>query len=158
MPQTAISNDPAIGLEGQVAYPLKTFVDPNSRFVAQAAGIPFGRFVVRAGDQTVKLPATAGDITATTLPAISIRQPYDQYNATGYKDGEPICVVYTGYVWMLVDGPVVHHGPVHARITAGGNGLGSAMAAATAESVVVPGAVFDTSTTGAGLAIVRLVG
>lgn len=158
MPQTVIRDDPAIGFEGQVAYPLKTFIDPNSRFVAQAGGIPWGRFVVRAGDQTVKLPAAAGDITATTLTGIAIRQQFQEYVPGGYQDGDPAAVVYNGYVWMLVDGAVVSDAPVYARVAAGGNGLGSAMAAAGASSVIVPGATFDTSTTGAGLVIVRLRG
>jgi len=154
-PQTVVRDDPAIGFEGQIAYPVKTYIDPNSRFVKEAAGIPFGRFVVREGDQTVRLPLATTEIDLTKQTGVTVRQAYQEANANGYKDGDPAAIVYVGYVWMYVEAAAVSDAPVFCRIAAGGHGVGSAMVSG---GIQVPGATFDTSTSGAGLVIVRLRG
>lgn len=156
MPQTTVTGDPPVGLEGAISYPLKTYIDPNTRFVSQPGGIPFGKFVVRTAEQQVRLPAADGDITNAKV-GISVRQPYHEYNGQGYADGEPITVVFTGYVWMYVESAAIEGAQVYARTAAGGRGQGSALAAGAA-AAAVQGATFDHSTSAAGLVIVRLRG
>lgn len=155
MPQLTFLRDPEPAFEGQRAYPMKRHVDVNTRYVAQAGGISFGRVCVRAGDQTVRLPTGAGDLAAGAPIGISVRQEYFEQNGVGYADGEPIAVMFTGYIWVRTEGAVVEGTPVLVRVAAGGLGLGAFVGAG---GTALPGARWDTATAGPGLAIVRLGG
>lgn len=157
MPQLSIASDPQVAFEGQIAYPMMPR-KVHTRFVAQAGGIGFGLGVVRAADQTVKLPAAAGDVT-NAFEGFAVRQEYREPNAAGYANLEPIPIMREGYIWVAVEGAVTEEGAVFVRHTASGGNttLGAARGDAdTANATQVPGAKFITSTTAAGYAIVEV--
>lgn len=157
MPQLSISSDPLPAFEGQPAYPGVHGVT-LSKFVAQVGGIPFGVAVVRAADNTVKLPAAGADIT-NTFVGISRRQEYLEATSQGYENLSPLPVLRRGYIWVAVEGAVTEEGAVYARHAAnGGNTQLGAFLGGTdsGNATLVPNAKFASSTTAAGLAIVEI--
>lgn len=160
MPQTSISNDPAVGLPGLFAFPMM----PRrvmSRTVNQVGGIPFGVFVSRQADERVKLPTTSGEITATG-EGFAVRDPLKEQDASSiglYANGDEIAVMRSGYIWVYAEAAVTEEGAVYARHTANGGltQLGAVRGDAdTANAALVPNARFVSSTSGAGLAIVEV--
>lgn len=157
MPQLTISNDPLPAFGGQIAYPMFPRV-VMTRFVAQVGGISFGLAVVRAADQTVKLPTVTGDVT-NAFEGFSVRQEYREANSQGYSNLEPVSVLRRGYIWVEVEGAVTEEGAVYARTAANGGNtqLGAIRGDAdSANATLIPNAKFVTSTTAAGLAIVEV--
>lgn len=161
MPQLSIQNDPAPSFSGQRAYPMKRYIDSNTRFVSQVGGISFGRFVTRAGDQTVRLPNAGTDIsTALNEGGFAVRQEFAEQNGVGYADGEPITVMHVGYMWVEVEGTVVSGAQAFIRHAAGAGGgaafIGRVRGDADGGTATAhPNARFDTGTI-SGLAIVRI--
>lgn len=157
MPQLTIANDPSPAFGGQIAYPMFPRV-VFTRFVQQVGGIGFGLAVVRAADQTVKLPAAAGDVT-NSFEGFTVRQEYREANPQGYSNLEPVPVMRRGYIWVEVEGAVTEEGAVYVRTAASGPNtqLGAVRGDAdSANATLIPGAKFVTSTTAAGFAIVEV--
>lgn len=160
MPQTSISQDPAIGAAGLIAFPMM----PRrvmSRTVNQSGGIPFGVFVSRQADERVKLPTTSGEVTATG-EGFAVRDPFKEQDASGvglYANGDEIGVMRSGFIWVQVEAAVTEEGQVFARFAANGGNtqLGAIRGDAdTASAAAVPNARFVSSTSGPGLAIVEV--
>ena len=159
MPQLSVLADPRPAFAGQRAYPMKRYIDSNTRFVAQVGGISFGRLCVRAGDQTVRLPTAGADFAAGTEFGFAVRQEFQEFNGQGYADGEPITVMHVGYIWVEVEAAVTSGAPVFIRTGAGAGGTALGAVRGDADggtATALPGGRFDTGTLGAGLAIVRL--
>jgi hypothetical protein len=134
----------------------------HSYVVAEAAGIPCGIWVADAGQDQVRLPVAAGDITPLGVGFVH-RDPTK--GGTGapqtvlYANGDPVTIMRKGYIWVIVENAVTAERPVFARHTASGANtqLGKVRADGdTGTADQVPSARFVTSTTGAGLAIVEV--
>jgi len=158
MPQLVINDDQLPSFAGQRAYPMKRWIDSNTRFVAQVGGIGYGRFCVRAGDQTMRLPTAAGDVTGAAENGFAVRQEFYHQTGVGYADGEPMTVMHLGYMWVEVEAPVVSDAQVFIRTAAGAGGtlLGAVRGDADGgTATALPNARFDCGSI-SGLAIVRL--
>jgi hypothetical protein len=157
MPQTSIAIDPDVAFEGMDAYPMLPRV-VMTHYVSQVGGIPFGRALVRAGENTVKLPTTANELT-NTFKGISWRREYSEANSEGYSNLASLPVLRRGYLWVLTEGPVTEESPVYARFAASGGNTILGLFRADADSAsagLVPGAKFMASLAAAGLTIVEV--
>ncbi len=158
MPQTTILGDPLPAFPGQIAYPMRTH-HVDSAFVAQAGGIAFGSAVVRVGDQTVKQATTGTDITGGAFRGFAMRQEYNAWGTDLIPDKEECPVLRKGWIWIQVEGAVTKGAPVFVRTAANGGNTTLGIARADADSgnaAQVPNARFDSTTAGAGLAIVEV--
>jgi hypothetical protein len=157
MPQLSISMDPDVAFEGMDAYPMfSRFI--FTHYVAQVGGVPFGRFLVRAGENTVKLPTSASELT-NAFKGVSLRQEYREDNTVGYANLSSLPVMRRGFIWVLTEGAVTEESPVYARHTASGGNTILGLARADADSAtagLVPGAKFLASLAAAGLVPVEL--
>ena len=156
MPQTSMSADPAVAQNGELAYPIRTKVIDSK--VAASAAIPFGIFVTRAANGTVRAPALTGEVTASGV-GFALRDDTKPFNSAGYAVGDQIPVLRKGYIYALCETAWTEEGAVFARFTANGGNtvLGKIRNDAdTANAVAIPNARFVTSGTAAGLAIVEV--
>lgn len=157
MPQTSMSADPAIALNGELAYPHRPSVTESS-IADQAGGIPFGCFVTMKTANTVDLPTTLAEVTTTGV-GFAFRDQTKPFDGTGFAVGEDCSILRKGYVYTLTEGPVTKEGAVFARYTASGGNtqLGKVRADAdTTTAGAVPNARFVTTLAAAGLAIVEV--
>lgn len=126
---------------------------------ATAAAIKFGYLAVidtANGDGAVMPPAVTGDITNKTVGIVMASQSLESSLSGDPQYGRysAVPVLRRGRVWVSVENAVAEGGLVYARHTAD---FGRFRADTdTGAATLVPGAVYRTSTTGAGLAVVEI--
>jgi hypothetical protein len=156
-------------LQGMLDRPLNGVQEVDSKTVAAASsGIAEGLGVTRVADDTVTLPAAAGDVTAHfqgVVARLTAREPRSGAVVAdggvlmyGAKDQVPI--VRTGVVWVPVEAAVAQDDPVYCRHTVNGglNVIGGFANAAGTGLALVAGAKFIDTVSAAGLARVKLLG
>ena len=152
--QSLYNTAPAVAIEGMVADSSRQ-LDVLSRAANDA--IPAGRLVVRQAEGKCKLPVATGEITGGTALGVAM---YDALRAAApYAINDMVPVIHGGRVWVKVEEAVTEGGAVFVRFAsgAGGTGLGAFRASAdTATAVALPGAVYRSSASANGLAIVEL--
>lgn len=111
-PQTAVSQLPSLGVQGQLAYPDKPF-DINSRFLETA--MDPGLFVTQGSTDTfngAKAPSAAGDITtAGKLQGVVMYQAGLEPASPNFAIKDCVGVLRKGYIWVLCDGDTTDGGP-----------------------------------------------
>lgn len=133
---------------GQVAD-MQEGYNAFSRTVSTAAGIAFGAPVQRgAVDGVAK---AIGDGTLTTFLGVATRsQSRDANNGDKFAQYEDVRILDKGTIWVQASVAVAQGDPVY-FVTATGVWTNSATS-----STAVANAVWDSTTSGAGLAILRL--
>lgn len=153
--QTTYLASPATAIEGMVADASRQ-TDIMSR--AATVAIPAGRFCVRAADGTCKLPTVTGDVTGAGV-GLGVSM-YDAVAAPGgYVQYDMVPIVHKGRVYVVVEEAVTEGDPVFVRFAAGagGSNLGAFRKSAdTATASQVPNAVYRSSASASGLAVVEL--
>lgn len=123
--------------------------DVVSRHNEDATYTPFGRAVFRGADDrgAVKTPAADAFVGVTLLDAMA----YTNYDLTeeGFASKTMMAVMRRGVIWVEVAGAVNDGAPAY--VTPAG-----VFTATAGSNILLPGAFFETSTTGAGLAQLRL--
>jgi len=168
--QTSYVQPMVQALAGMLDRPLNGVQEVESKTVgaAQAAGIGEGLGLTRVADDTVGLPAAAGDITGH-FQGVSVRlTAREPHNGSAIVDGgagmyiakDQIPVLRTGVIWVPFEAAANQDDPVYCRHTANG-GLnvigGFANAAGTGLALVTGAKVLDTIAA-AGLARIKLLG
>lgn len=123
-----------------------------------AEDIPFGRLLSRGtGDDVVKLPASAGDITGGAI-GISVHTHKEPVAGVAqYVAKETIPVLKKGRIWVQVEDAVADGGDVHVRYVAGTGVVGGFLGAAvSSETAILPNAKYVTSASAGGLAVVEI--
>jgi hypothetical protein len=161
--QTSFSVDKVRAYAGMIA----DAGDKDTGNKIATSAVPFGCGVVKraAPADTVEqcgVPTATADVTARprgiAVKDESRRGPQSGFPG-GYELGDSVTYVKRGRVWVAVEGAVAQDSSAFCRFAAGGGGtvLGAWRADAdTATAVAFPTAVFRTSTTGAGFAIVEV--
>ena len=157
---TAPTVAPAVGREGALydAAPK----DVVTKLCEQATGIKAGRVVVKGtADGQVVLPTGTAEITDGSTMGISV---YDAAHTpahlvagssaaaeTEYGDEESIPVLKKGRVWMVAEDAVGQGDAVFVRhVAAGAENLGTVRSDVDgADATELPGARFESTTTGA---------
>ena len=158
MSQTVVNDEPAEVYEGKVLYSGQYPTTIVSRFASEL--IYFGKGVslltdaeLTVGDQSVKLPALADDVTALfegvaiadpsieRLSLAGVPAPYG-----GYPDEAMVSVMRKGLIWVVVEAAITDiKQAVYLRWdnagTAPADALGSFETASDANNQVVPSSV-----------------
>lgn len=123
-----------------------------SRTVETVAGIGFGAVVQQgAADDGCKSDLTG--MTADTYLGITVRERSVRPETPSlFARYESARIMRKGVLWVMTDGAVAAGNDVTVTLATGGLGT----AAVAAGIVAIPNARWDSSTTGAGLAKVRL--
>lgn len=133
---------------GQIADMQESY-NAFSRTVSTAAGIAFGAPVQRGASDG--LAKAIGDGSATTFLGVAVRtQSRDANNADKFTQYEDVRILDKGTIWVTASVAVTQGDSVY-FVTATGAWTNSATS-----STSVANAVWDTTTSGAGLAILRL--
>ena len=126
---------------------------------AKAAAMPLGVLAVidtASGDGGVKVPAVTGDVSGKAVGVVMHSHSVES-SLTGSPEWprySAVPVLRRGRVYVSVENAVAEGGQVFARHTAP---FGAFRADAdTGNATLVPGAVYRTSTAGAGLAVVEI--
>lgn len=145
--QTSYSETLRPGVPGQIANMIPATL--ISRTVEDAAGVGFGLAVTQGADDYGCSAFGTGD---TAILGITVRdRSLDANNPDEFGEGDSARVMTKGAVWVTASVAVNAGDPVYVIPATG------AFAKTNASSAVqIAGARWDTSTTGAGLAIVRL--
>jgi hypothetical protein len=129
----------------------------------EADGISAGRFVSKGtGDTKLKLPAAAGDVSATLEGVVmlnTLRDPLTAASNGGYKTTQPMAVKRHGVVWMLSETVCTKDQPVFVRFTTAGGGLDLGQVrndSDTAKAGIAYGCRFLQTLTAPGLVLVEL--
>lgn len=153
---------PTIGQERGFAGQLADAQNPKDVLtsLAVAAAVVIGNLVVTDapnGDDAARLPASALDIT-NLVKGIALHA-HSQENTIAASPSWPINAAFptltNGRVYVAVEDAVDAGQPVFARFQ-GGNEGGFRSDVDGANAVQVPKAVFRSTTTGAGIAVVEL--
>ena len=110
MSQLVHNDVPPVAIEGMAADTQQNS-DTVSAFVKSGEGpISFGRFVTAEGTEenpySLKLPATAGEVSATGLGIAVVDVSIERAKGnvgTGYQDQESVPVMKKGRVWMVAE-------------------------------------------------------
>jgi hypothetical protein len=155
--QTSYVVDKVLGYPGTVADSVDTVRESK----AAAAAVNFGTFVCRRASPADAVeqcanPAATADVTARGR-GIALRDE-TRKNTQGYVTDDQVVYLRKGRVIVAVEAAVTQDAAVFVRFAAGtGTQLGAFRGDAdTATAVALPGAIFKTSTAGAGLAIVEI--
>lgn len=146
--QTTYSENIRAGVPGQIVDMIpKTLI---SRDVEAAGGLGFGLPVARGvGDKGCR-PFTTGD-TAAKFLGISVRERSLQAEANGFKQYDSARIMTKGAIWVTAAVAVTAGQPVYIVPATG------ALTNVATDNLLIPGAVFDTSTTAVNqIAQVRL--
>lgn len=157
MPQTSMTQNPAVAQNGELAYPLRPKV-VDTKVVADTAGIPYGVFVAKAAAGTVKVPVLTGDVTATGVGFMYLDDTR-QFNTVGVPLNGNCAILRKGYIYVLTETAFAEEGAVFARFTANGGNTQLGKIRNDTDSgnaVAVPNARFVTTGSAAGLAIVEV--
>jgi len=126
-----------------------------SRTVEPADGIGFG-VVVQQGDNDKGCTDDLTDMTATSYVGITVIDrgvpALVGGDADTYRQYDSARVMTKGTIWVATDGAVAAGDDVTVTLATGALGT----AAVGAGVVAIPNARWETSTTGAGLAVIRL--
>lgn len=150
--QTTYTSRMVAGVPGMIATERQR--DVSSKLVENSNGIPFGRAcgqgvadngVVLGGALTAFVGISLKDATLV-LPATMDSDYLDIY-----PQGVNCGIMSMGDVWVLTGGAVAVGGPVHYNATTG-------VLDDSGGSGPIPGARWETKTTGAAIAIVHLSG
>jgi hypothetical protein len=127
--------------------------------------LPVGRFVVQGtDDHETALPA-ASTLTETGLGIVAEIAPREDGTTAGtFDSNEAVNIVTKGRVWVTVEDAVSAGQSAFVRFTADSDGAGDATRpvgnfrsdADTDEAVELPESRFETSTSGAGLALLYI--
>jgi hypothetical protein len=157
--QTSYLIDKVLGYPGDIVDCSDTVRDTKiSKFAGQ---IGFGLFVTKRAAQSDGVeecgpPTATADVTARPR-GFSVRNQLTKPG--GYELNEAVTLLRRGIIWVQTEGAVSQDGQVFARFAAGAGGsvLGSIRGDAdTGTAVAIPGAVFRSTTSGAGLAQVEI--
>lgn len=123
-----------------------------SRTVETVAGVGFGKVVQQgAGDNGCKSDLTA--MTADTYLGVTVRERSVRPETPDqFAQYESARIMRKGVIWVMTDGAVAAGSDVTVTLATGGLGT----AAVAAGIIAIPGARWDSSTAGAGLAKLRL--
>jgi hypothetical protein len=150
--QTIYSARMAPGVPGMIATERQR--DVSSRLVENSNGIPFGRACGQGvAWNGVKLGGTLLEFVGVSLkdPTLVLPATMDSDYADIYTQGLNVGVLTMGDVWVMTGGAVVVGGAVFFNATTGifddGGGNGP-----------IPGARWETPTSGAAVAILHLSG
>ncbi len=141
----AISHDPKMVLTGKLA----------------ASAVGLGKFVVidqANGDDAVKLPAASADITSKLAKGFVMHAHSQESSLSGspeWPQGYAAPILSKGQIYVEVEDAVSEGDEVFIRFQ-GGNEGGARSDVGGGDAVALPGAVYRSSTTGAGLAVVEL--
>jgi len=158
---------PAINMSKGFAGLLGDSSDNHARTGFNAGVLYLGRLVsldTASGEDGVKHPAAAGDITtATVAGVVGHSHAFESTPGDGLNPAWPaksaVPVVDKGYIWVVVEEAVSRGADAFARHTVNGglDQLGAFRSDAdTANAVAVPNARFESSTTGAGIALLAI--
>jgi hypothetical protein len=145
--QTTYLDNIPVAVAGQIANMVPATL--ISRNVEDAAGIGFGLAVAQGTEDYGCKAFGSGD---TAILGITVRdRSLDANTPDEYADGDTARIMTKGCIWVTASVAVDAGDPVYVIPATG------AFAKTNASSAVqIAGARWDTSTTGAGLAIVRL--
>lgn len=122
---------------------------------SSSASLPFGFGLVRDSGNVAKLPAGAGEFIGVVMRMQTIEQDGSATTSFGAQNAVP--VLARGDIYVEVDEAVSAGDAVYLRHTGTAADLGKFRNDAdTANAQLISGAKFLSSTTGAGLALVRL--
>jgi hypothetical protein len=159
MAQTTVTANPAVAQAGTFA----TAVDGAFQVISKLAAVACvpGKLVVVTvnAEHTCEPPDATGEVTGGRALGIALID-HRKTTMTSYAIGETVQIATEGEVWVAAEDAVTAGAPCFVRFAdAGSTGLGSFRSDAdTADAVALPNAIFTSSTTGAGLAKVRLLG
>jgi hypothetical protein len=148
--------NPGAALDGTFA----TSLDGANQVIYKRASeaIPPGRLVVLSATDTDEcdLPNATGEVTDGRALGVALIDR--QSTTTNYATDDMVRIAVSGEVWVTVEDAVTAGTVPYVRFAdPGADGLGVFRSDAdTADAVQLPGALFATTTAGAGLAIVRL--
>lgn len=158
--QTSVASTPAVAIEGMgkgdanVEHTISLEVDANN-----------GRLVVMGtADGRGKLPTAAVEITGGKALGVTRYQPMRMVNwpagvSVPFPNGSTAPLIRRGLVWVKVEEAVAQGDPVFVRHAsgAGGTALGAFRKSAdTTTAAQLPGAVYRTSASANGLALVEV--
>jgi hypothetical protein len=154
--QSTFVYDRAVGYPGCVVDAVDTVRESR----AAGAAVNFGTLVCkRAADDADECgnPAASADVTARVL-GVALRDETRKHT-TGYETGDQVTYLRKGRVYVTVESDVVAGAAAYVRFTveAPDLQLGAFRADVdTDKAVALPGAVFRTTTSAGGLAILEL--
>ena len=156
--QSAFVFDKSLGYPGCVADAVNTVKESK----AAAAAVPFGTLVCRRaspadGQDVCANPAATADVTARAY-GIALRDETRKHG-TGYEINDQVTYLRRGRVWVTVEDGVTGGAAVFVRFTveAPDLQLGTFRSDAdTDKAVALPGAVYRTSASAGGLAMVEI--
>lgn len=156
--QTAFTYDRALGYPGCVVDAVDTVRESK----AAAAAVPFGTLVCRRaspadGQDVCANPAATADVTARAY-GIALRDETRKHT-TGYETNDQVTYLRRGRIWVTVEDNVVGGAAAFVRFTveAPDLQLGTFRSDAdTDKAVALPGAIFRTSASAGGLAVVEI--
>lgn len=160
MSQTSYVQRPVSAVPGELSCPLQQArLDSKINALAMPAGI----FVsYDAADDAVKVPAAAGDVTATgvgfTKHDVARSRPA---GGSDFDAKEGVTVMREGRMWVLSETAATYGQPCFVRITANGGNtqLGKVRADAdTATATQLVGARFVRAIAAAGLVEIEFIG
>jgi len=150
---TEVIADTPAGLPG-LSWP--TYPSAKDTRIAEEA-IPAGRAITSVGatiERGVLLPTTAAGITTLGAAGISMLDVAKSEVSADYEESEPLTRIVKGRVWVAVEDAVTDGGAVFVRFASGTLGAFRSDNAA-GDAAQMPGAVYRSSTSGAGLAVVE---
>lgn len=155
--QTSYEFNVRPGIEGLLA---REVMLEQEAFAAETA-IVFGRAVARGtAEDQVKLIEDGDSFLGVARHIIGLQNPIGG-EKTQYEIEEGVSVIRRGWVWVYTETATSAGDPVWVRTVAAAspnNVIGRFRnAEAVGQSILIEGATFESSTTGAGLAIIRLV-
>lgn len=156
--QTSYVFDKALGYPGCVVDAANTLKESK----AAAAAVPFGTLVCRRaspadGQDVCANPAATADVTARAY-GVALRDETRKHT-TGYETNDQVTFLRRGRVWVTVEDAVVGGAAAFVRFTveAPDLQLGTFRSDAdTDKAVALPGAVFRSSASAGGLAILEI--
>jgi hypothetical protein len=145
--QPTYNDAPVAGFVGRIADATPATVISRENDIAAATNIAFGRVVVRGSDpaNTVKDGALGTAFLGIALVNVATRPDA----ADQYQPGDVVAVLTRGCVW--VNGAVAVNAGDSAYFTSAG-----AITNVSTSNTAIPNAKFDSTTSGAGLAKLRL--
>ena len=156
------TSTPTIEMSKGISGQLASGIEPKkiATSIAKAAAMVIGRLAVydqANGDDAVKAPAATGDITNLTkgIVLLAYSQEVTDDASPVWPQNSALPVLQKGEAYVAVEDAVAAGNPVFARHAAGN--LGAFRSDADGgDATLVPSAVFKSSTTGAGIAIVEI--
>lgn len=145
--QTSYSENLRPGLPGALVN--MEHANLISRNVETVAGIPFGVAVARGSDDDGVIAVANG---TTAILGITVRdRSVDPSFPNGFAQYDSARIATKGVIWVTASVAVNNGDPVYVTVA-----TGAFVKSSGAGNVQIPNAVYDSSTSGAGLVKVRL--